>query len=380
MFVNIICARQVWPAYILFILLIPTNVYALDSDITKSFRFDGIYKSSTFANGWVRYYKFSESGEFWWVGTNRETDYGAYLSFGRKNHTVRGLVERSNCSAATDPCFNLVPSSGTKKYRLLCPIALIPCSKSSDYKSPVSHEIRVKPGGALVTEGLTLTFIGIPEKTAISQKEQNSITTDIATRAKPRESGVQCELRKAQAVLSDLGFNPGPVDGQWGRKTSNAILKYQQQNELKVTGRLDESVCNSLGLPIPTVVTVAVQEEWGIVSPKNCYWECERSTGCKYEADPLTEAKPEDKEEHDYWMNQGVGGLHPLLGAVKIDGVYYQPIMLSGTSTPSVSMEGSRWISDPHGIHLGQGWKQTCSADVVKTIKETKSKPRIQSY
>ena len=103
-----------------------------------------------------------------------------------------------------------------------------------------------------------------------------------------------------------------------------------------------------------------------------------QSTGCKFETNQLTEAKPEDEKEHDYWMSQGVGGLHPLLLAVEIDGVYYQPIMLSGTSIRSILKQGSRWISDPHGIHLGQGWKQICSVEVVKTIKEAKSKPAIE--
>ena len=46
-------------------------------------------------------------------------------------------------------------------------------------------------------------------------------------------------VRKAQRVLTDLGYNPGPIDGLWGPKTRGAVRQFQSENELPVTGLLD---------------------------------------------------------------------------------------------------------------------------------------------
>ena len=46
-------------------------------------------------------------------------------------------------------------------------------------------------------------------------------------------------VQKAQRVLEDLGFNPGPIDGIWGPKTRGAVLKFQQENNLPPTGDLN---------------------------------------------------------------------------------------------------------------------------------------------
>ena len=43
------------------------------------------------------------------------------------------------------------------------------------------------------------------------------------------------------------GYNPGPVDGVWGKKTESALKKFQQDNGLSVTGKLDEKTQKKLG-------------------------------------------------------------------------------------------------------------------------------------
>lgn len=47
-------------------------------------------------------------------------------------------------------------------------------------------------------------------------------------------SGVQQRLR-------NLGFDPGPIDGQMGPLTSEAIAKFQALCEMEVTGELDDA-------------------------------------------------------------------------------------------------------------------------------------------
>jgi hypothetical protein len=46
-------------------------------------------------------------------------------------------------------------------------------------------------------------------------------------------------VREAQRALRDLGYQPGPVDGVVGRRTKQALVKYQQAEQIQVTGRLD---------------------------------------------------------------------------------------------------------------------------------------------
>lgn len=45
-----------------------------------------------------------------------------------------------------------------------------------------------------------------------------------------------------QVSLSNLGYNPGPLDGVYGRRTADAISAYQYNNQLPVTGRPSQAV------------------------------------------------------------------------------------------------------------------------------------------
>jgi len=57
-------------------------------------------------------------------------------------------------------------------------------------------------------------------------------------------------VRKAQQMLSDLGYQPGPVDGMFGPSTRKAIEKYQIDNNLPNTGEIDKATAKSLGVEI----------------------------------------------------------------------------------------------------------------------------------
>ncbi len=55
-------------------------------------------------------------------------------------------------------------------------------------------------------------------------------------------------IGRLQQALKNLGYNPGPIDGLWGSMTSNALLKYQEDNNLEQTGQINEESKNALGL------------------------------------------------------------------------------------------------------------------------------------
>lgn len=54
------------------------------------------------------------------------------------------------------------------------------------------------------------------------------------------------DIRSAQRMLSMLGYDPGPVDGVFGKKTRIAIKHFQVDEELAVDGRLTASLLRHL--------------------------------------------------------------------------------------------------------------------------------------
>lgn len=55
-----------------------------------------------------------------------------------------------------------------------------------------------------------------------------------------------CSVRDSQATLKAMGYKPGPIDGVWGKTTAGAILEYQEEKGIAVTGHLDKATCSSL--------------------------------------------------------------------------------------------------------------------------------------
>jgi hypothetical protein len=51
-----------------------------------------------------------------------------------------------------------------------------------------------------------------------------------------------------QKKLKELGYEPGPLDGIWGRQTEVAVKIFQQDYGLPVTGRLTKKTIRALGL------------------------------------------------------------------------------------------------------------------------------------
>lgn len=54
------------------------------------------------------------------------------------------------------------------------------------------------------------------------------------------------EVREIQARLLAFGFNPGPVDGDLGRRTEGAVARYRQERGLAATGTADRDLLERL--------------------------------------------------------------------------------------------------------------------------------------
>lgn len=54
------------------------------------------------------------------------------------------------------------------------------------------------------------------------------------------------DVSQVQKKLKELGYDPGAPDGIWGKKTTNALKRFQEDSGLPVTGRLDEKTREKL--------------------------------------------------------------------------------------------------------------------------------------
>lgn len=71
------------------------------------------------------------------------------------------------------------------------------------------------------------------------------------------------EVRAVQQALREQGFNPGPIDGVMGPRTSAAVRDFQQKENLTVTGQLDAETRSRLmaeGAPAASPATGAKRQ------------------------------------------------------------------------------------------------------------------------
>jgi hypothetical protein len=59
---------------------------------------------------------------------------------------------------------------------------------------------------------------------------------------------IRKQVRRAQTLLRDAGFDPGPIDGVLGPATKAALQRYQTVQGLPVTGELDDTTRKALGI------------------------------------------------------------------------------------------------------------------------------------
>jgi len=64
----------------------------------------------------------------------------------------------------------------------------------------------------------------------------------------PQRAPTAERYKQIQQALKDKGYNPGPIDGRWGSKTSEALRRFERDHELPADGKLDSLVLIMLGL------------------------------------------------------------------------------------------------------------------------------------
>jgi peptidoglycan hydrolase-like protein with peptidoglycan-binding domain len=58
-------------------------------------------------------------------------------------------------------------------------------------------------------------------------------------------------VRQIQGILQERGYAPGPLDGVFGKKTREALRRFQRDHRLSVTGEIDTATKSALLSPQP---------------------------------------------------------------------------------------------------------------------------------
>lgn len=78
---------------------------------------------------------------------------------------------------------------------------------------------------------------------------KNELTHDAARREGPRVSSPGSpHVMPMQQALKDKGFDPGPIDGTLGPRTTAALKEYQKSENLTITGKMDRDTAAKLGV------------------------------------------------------------------------------------------------------------------------------------
>jgi peptidoglycan hydrolase-like protein with peptidoglycan-binding domain len=97
----------------------------------------------------------------------------------------------------------------------------------------------------------------------------------------------QMDVRHAQESLKDKGYDPGPIDGVHGPRTSAAVRDFQKKEGLTVTGRLDNETMGRLSATASGTGTVRTGSEG--TAPASTSPAASPATGTS--ADPRPPAK-----------------------------------------------------------------------------------------
>jgi sporulation protein YlmC with PRC-barrel domain len=81
-----------------------------------------------------------------------------------------------------------------------------------------------------------------PQPSSVQSKQQATVNQQVRASTD--------EIKKAEEALQAKGLNPGPVDGKIDSRTQAALREFQKQNNLAVTGSLDEQTAEKLGIKL----------------------------------------------------------------------------------------------------------------------------------
>jgi peptidoglycan hydrolase-like protein with peptidoglycan-binding domain len=83
---------------------------------------------------------------------------------------------------------------------------------------------------------------------AISSSKKRRIAKRTSSRRYGQTAPTPQRYMEIQQALADRGYYKGPVNGQWGADSADALKRFQQDQNLSGTGKLDAMSLIALGL------------------------------------------------------------------------------------------------------------------------------------
>ena len=77
------------------------------------------------------------------------------------------------------------------------------------------------------------------------QPSYPSVSSGTSTSSAPKKPSAQY-TREAQQLLTDLGYDPGPIDGDYGRRTAAAVKAFQRDAGITQDGWIDQELLSAL--------------------------------------------------------------------------------------------------------------------------------------
>ena len=85
----------------------------------------------------------------------------------------------------------------------------------------------------------------VREARQLDSRSFPSVSSGASTSSAPKTPNAQNTI-EAQQLLTDLGYDPGPVDGDYGRRTAEAVNTFQRDVGITPNGWIDEDLLSAL--------------------------------------------------------------------------------------------------------------------------------------
>jgi hypothetical protein len=106
----------------------------------------------------------------------------------------------------------------------------------------------------------------------LGSRSYPSVSPGASTSSAPKKPNAR-HTREAQQLLTDLGYDPGPVDGDYGRRTADAVKAFQRAASITQDGWIDEDLLSTLrrakAAYKPPVVSQPKPQTQTIVEPRS---------------------------------------------------------------------------------------------------------------
>lgn len=110
-----------------------------------------------------------------------------------------------------------------------------------------SHTVRKKTTTA-ASSSKTASSKTSASKTASHKRKNKSSTKSVASRRSSQQQPTPERYKEIQQALAEKGYFNGPVDGNWGADSVDALKRFQREQKLADDGKLGSLSIIALGL------------------------------------------------------------------------------------------------------------------------------------